>query len=52
MLPDLLHIVVPLQELAVFARARSVQPAHLVSDRLALSTGGTSLAIWLLSLML
>lgn len=50
MLPDLLHILLPLLELGKYAKTRRVQPAYLVPNTLALSTAATSLSIWLMSL--
>jgi len=52
MLPDILHIVIPLQELASVAAARHTRAAYLVPNSLAATTAATALAIWLLSLAL
>ena len=66
MLPDLLHLVLPIQELSRyflfklfrsdihipprFAEVRRIPPAYLVSNRLAAATAGTMGGIWLLSI--
>jgi len=50
MLPDLLHLVLPIQELSRFAEVRRIPPAYLVSNRLAAATAGTIGGIWLLSI--
>jgi len=50
MLPDLLHLVLPIQELSRFAEVRRIPAAYLVSNRLAAATAGTMGGIWLLSI--
>lgn len=52
MVPDLLLVVLPLQQLGEYAALRRVPSAYLVSNKLAGATVGTSLGIWLLSLLL
>ena len=68
MLPDLLHLVLPIQELSRyflfqhfgsdlhvqprFAEVRRIPAAYLVSNRLAAATAGTMGGIWLLSICL
>lgn len=52
MVPDLLHILLPIQELGQYAKERRVRASYLVSDRLALVTASTAVSVWLLSLCL
>lgn len=52
MLPDLLHILLPIRQLTHFAEVRKVPPAYLIPNSLALTTAATSGGIWLLSLVL
>lgn len=52
MLPDILHILIPIQELSSVAAARHTRAAYLVPNSLAAATAATALAIWLLSLAL
>merc|ERR1719154_560856 len=46
MLPDLLNIYLPIQELKEFARRRGSPPSYLITNNLALSTLGTAASIW------
>jgi len=52
MVPDILHIILPIMELRQFAKERILKPGNLVSVRMALSTATIALAIWIISLCL
>lgn len=52
MLPDLLHIYLPVKELQVYGAKRRIFPAYLISNKMAAATLSTSAAIWLLSAIL
>jgi len=49
MLPDLLHLYLPVRELQVYASKRRIYAAYLISNKMAAATLGTSAAIWCLS---
>ena len=52
MIPDLLAVMLPLQELGEMAGRRRVRPQYLVSTRLAGTSLATAALIWLASLAL
>ena len=49
MLPDLLNIYLPLQELQVYAKRKKVPASYLISNKMALSTAGGAFSIWFVS---
>jgi len=52
MVPDLLHIVLPILELSRYAEVRRIPPAYLISNELAAATAATMGGIWLFSVCL
>ena len=52
MVPDLLHIYLPVKELQAYAAKRRIFAAYLISNKMAAATLATSAGIWLLSVIL
>jgi len=52
MVPDLLHIYLPVRELQDYAAKRRIVPAYLISNKMAASSLGTAVTIWLCSAIL
>ena len=49
MVPDLLNIYLPIQELKVHAKRRRVPASYLVTNNMALATLATAFSIWFIS---
>jgi len=49
MIPDLLNIFLPVQELQAYGRRRKTPASYLISNKMALSTLGGAVSIWFIS---
>ena len=49
MIPDILNIYLPIQELKVYAKKRKAPASYLISNQLAISTLATASSIWFVS---
>ena len=49
MIPDLLNIFLPVQELQAYGRRRKTPASYLISNKMALSTLGGAVSIWFVS---
>ena len=52
MIPDVLHLILPWQELQIVGRRRGVPPSHLISSQDFALCSGTVLILWLLCALL